>query len=224
MLMVRIFNSLSLPRKKSTLVLPVLSSRSPISHRRRAGVAQGMNALVHWHLDGVSCKSFSTPAGRWLCHEDQDIQRFGILSCLPQGVLGSVVWVPGQNITLADHFLFSGAVCVALLSPACWVSHKPWCAIVQWIKWGKGVKLEAKGCCGHFSLWYTSQLAQEMLLNVGFGEVVQGYLQLLAISLLPAAFVLPCIIVPVELGQKCPVAFSSPACSSPHCSRTNLIK
>lgn len=69
--MVWIFNSLSLPRKKSTLVLPVLSSRYPVSHRRGAGVAQGMDA--------------------------QNIQQFGILSGLPWGVLGSLVWVPGQN-------------------------------------------------------------------------------------------------------------------------------
>ena len=130
---------------------------------------------------------------------------------------------------LEDDFLDSGAVGEG--SESYWLRSFSRAVVVcmQRIEWEKRVTLVANWCGGNFSPCCTSWLAQEMLLDVGFGEVVWGSLQLLAGSC-PAGHLLAAGGFSAALcnrtcgrDQNRPVACFSPTDSSTCCSRSNQI-
>lgn len=49
----------------------------------------------------------------------KNVQWFGILSGLPRGVFGSVVWVPGQNVTLSGRWFPPLRSCGCCTSESC---------------------------------------------------------------------------------------------------------
>lgn len=200
-----IFNSLSLPRKKPTLVLPALSSRYPISHRRRAGVAQGMDTLVCWYLDGGILQLLLKPC--WLVP-------------FPWRPRCSLIWdfewsPPKMYLGLWFEYQDKMSLCLA--------------------------ELKSCGCCTRESCLLRS-VSQGMVCNCAMDKMggtgktggkglLWPFQPMVHLSACPRDAAehslwgkLLCIIVPVELGQKCLVAFSSHGCSSTRCSRTNLIQ